>query len=234
MEVVMQLHDGLVREFNLLKDYCSQNGHAFRSVMGLKAARRGTLGEHDLAHGTVEFMTEVFNKQIKRVPSWDCYPHEIKSCLLREVWVTTLASVGEGFEGFIKPMRTKLWTGFVVRDPGDMQKLAVFSKSTPVYLSETVEWKSEWRYYVIKGEIRASACYEGDDAIEPDLFVVNSALKLIKDRAAAFCIDFGVLADGRTALVEVNDGWSLGWYLDNQVDVYFELLMTRYREIVES
>ncbi|MGM7644396.1 ATP-grasp domain-containing protein [Nocardia sp. JW2] len=44
-------------------------------------------------------------------------------------------------------------------------------------------------------------------------------------------MDFGVLANGDTALVEVNDGYALGAYRI-AADHYTELVMARWRELL--
>ena len=50
--------------------------------------------------------------------------------------------------------------------------------------------------------------------------------------ASAYAIDFGVLRDGRTVLLEVNDGYSLGRY-GCPPDAYVDVLGTRWAELVE-
>ncbi|MFN7976011.1 MAG: ATP-grasp domain-containing protein [Acidobacteriota bacterium] len=48
---------------------------------------------------------------------------------------------------------------------------------------------------------------------------------------AGYGIDFGVLADGRTALVEMNDGYGLGSYALDP-DLYTDLLVARWEELM--
>ena len=50
---------------------------------------------------------------------------------------------------------------------------------------------------------------------------------------AGFGIDFGVLLDGRTVLVEMNDGYSLGSYGLNAVE-YSELLEARWAQLANG
>ncbi|MBW8810364.1 MAG: ATP-grasp domain-containing protein, partial [Lysobacter sp.] len=51
---------------------------------------------------------------------------------------------------------------------------------------------------------------------------------------AAYGIDFGVLCDGQTALVEANDGYSLGAYKKISNAVYTDLVMARWAELVST
>lgn len=50
---------------------------------------------------------------------------------------------------------------------------------------------------------------------------------------SAYGNDFGVLANGETALVEANDGYALGAY-DIDADRYTELVLRRWSELVEA
>lgn len=48
---------------------------------------------------------------------------------------------------------------------------------------------------------------------------------------AAFAIDFGVLTDGQTALVELNDGFSIGTY-GLSGELYADFTAARWAELV--
>ena len=50
---------------------------------------------------------------------------------------------------------------------------------------------------------------------------------------SAYGIDFGVLSSGQTALIEVNDGYSLGAYAI-EAKSYTDLLMTRWHELLRT
>lgn len=54
-----------------------------------------------------------------------------------------------------------------------------------------------------------------------------------KDSSKAYCLDVGVLSTGETALIEVNDGFSVGMYGMSK-ELYAELLQTRWKELVEN
>lgn len=76
--------------------------------------------------------------------------------------------------------------------------------------------------------------YVGDPTISVNEEVVKEALALFEtsgEASAAYALDFGILADGKTALVEWNDGFSLGSYgLDRKS--YTDLLIVRWVEFV--
>jgi hypothetical protein len=50
---------------------------------------------------------------------------------------------------------------------------------------------------------------------------------------AGYGIDFGLLSSGETALIELNDGYSLGSYDLDSAD-YTDLLIARWEELVGS
>ena len=52
----------------------------------------------------------------------------------------------------------------------------------------------------------------------------------MKGAPAAYGLDFGVTADGRTLLVEANDGFALGCYGLDPV-IYAEMLEARWCEL---
>lgn len=76
-----------------------------------------------------------------------------------------------------------------------------------------------------------------DDMPEPDITIVQSAAKKMKlsGGPVAYALDFGVLDDGRTALVEANDGWALGYYKGTcSYKDFARLLHGRWTELTSS
>ncbi len=63
--------------------------------------------------------------------------------------------------------------------------------------------------------------------------IVVNAIKCLEESGeatAAYAIDFGVIEENQTALVELNDGFSIGSYgLDKAV--YTDLILTRWGEL---
>jgi hypothetical protein len=87
---------------------------------------------------------------------------------------------------------------------------AMIDDDCPIACSEVVEFESEWRCFVLEGRVLDVRRYKG---------TFRSS------------VDLGVLTDGRTAIVEVNDGYSLGAY-GLAAAHYAQLLQARWREIV--
>jgi hypothetical protein len=74
--------------------------------------------------------------------------------------------------------------------------------------------------------------YQGEVFRNPDPQVVQGALRdHSRISPAVYGIDFGVLTDGRTVLVEVNDGYSLSPYGLESME-HAELLEARWLQLV--
>lgn len=98
--------------------------------------------------------------------------------------------------------------------------------------SEVVEFVSEWRYFVRRHEIIGAGHYNGDPFTHPDAATVKKAVADYRVEAlVAYGIDFGVTADGRTLLVEVNDAYSLG-HVGLRPLPYANMLEDRWVELV--
>jgi hypothetical protein len=101
----------------------------------------------------------------------------------------------------------------------------------PVWCSELVDFVSEYRVYVCEREIVGIKHYSGDFRIFVDPKAIDAALLAYTTQPSAFGIDFGVTRDGRTLIVEQNDGFSLGSYGLHPV-TYAKLLETRWLELL--
>lgn len=129
---------------------------------------------------------------------------------------------------FIKPYKEiKAFTGFVVDDP---RLISLFSDrfEGEILVQDVIDIVSEYRVY-IKGDRIIGVCnYSGDPLIFPDpIFIqecVDFSVKIIDN--LSFALDFAVLANGETTLIEANDGWAIGNY---GVEPYYYYLFVRDR-----
>lgn len=115
---------------------------------------------------------------------------------------------------FIKPRSTiKAFTGFI---PTDEFSLGVFSHGYdgPIWMQTIVDIISEYRLYVSNHKIVGMKHYSGDPLIFPDSKFIRECFEHSKTvlNLHSYTLDFGVLADGSTILVEANDGWAIGNY----------------------
>ncbi|MEV0355501.1 ATP-grasp domain-containing protein [Nocardia sp. NPDC050697] len=177
------------------------------------------------------------------IPAPDDYPSSLREFRRREVWTATLGAVeralGDGSlpPTFVKPAdRRKGFTGAVCYSERDIAELGTVSRRQRVWCSEVVEWLAEHRVYVNDQRIVAVDRYAGDESVRLDLGVVRSAVAAYHRSGtapAAYGLDFGVLADKRTALVEANDGYALGAF-GITADDYTDLVVRRWCELLES
>ena len=73
--------------------------------------------------------------------------------------------------------------------------------------------------------------YRGDWHYHYDHSVLDYAVDNYRTDPAGYAMDFGVTDDGRTLLVEVNDGFALGCYGADPIQ-YAKLLSARWCELV--
>lgn len=173
----------------------------------------------------------------------DSYPQSLRKYLNRNVWESSIRNLllrsHENDIGniFVKPKsKAKLFTGFVINSNRDLYRLHGIAKDTDLYCSSVVNWLSEYRVFVNKSRIVGVRNYDGDKALTLNMEVVENAIydfEKSNQRTDAYGIDFGVLDDGRTALIEWNDGFALGSY-GLEKEIYTQLILTRWKEIVNE
>lgn len=196
----------------------------------------------DFIMGDIQVMLNAM-KQLGIVYSYNDYPECLKPYLHREIWESTMGEVrkrlfddlnGEvelGLNWFIKPKdRLKRFTGFVLETIDDLYKCAGAGNQTKLWCSEPVRFLSEYRCPVINGKVMGMYAAPGKDGPLPDMYVVLQMAKDFVGAPSAYALDVGVLSSGETALIEVNDGFSLGRY-GIPADVYTQLLQTRWEEL---
>lgn len=205
--------------------------------------RKLPLGAETFIAGDMDAMHGAMRQLGIPIPAPDDYPVCLRDFLRRRVWESTLGEVERGLEEgaasavFVKPaQRRKRFTGEVFYSERDVAVLGNVSRHQRVWCSEVVHWLVEYRVYVVDARIVAVDRYDGDGSVSLDLEVVEAAIADFHCSGAApraYGIDFGVLATGETALIEVNDGYALGAY-DIAADRYTELLLCRWRELLTS
>jgi hypothetical protein len=169
----------------------------------------------------------------------DSIPASLRDFAARRVWRSTLGEVRALFDGrenapvFIKPLPQdfKLFAGHVVSRFADLIKTGALPPETLVQCSESVPFASEYRCFVHRDEIVGARHYAGDWKLAPDWEMVQAGLEAFRERPIGCAMDWGVTPDGRTLLVEVNDGFALGAY-GFSPNLYAALLADRWAQIV--
>lgn len=210
----------------------------------------------DLVVGDFDW-TKMALKQLGcAMPAPRDYPKCLEHLLHRKIWSSTLGEVRDLLTAqslgqvFIKPkVDTKAFSAIIEpKDqmlntlldgiPGALDPLA---PDMAVHCAEVVDFISEYRVYVVDGEIRAICHYKGPEDDFLDESVIKEAVSTLCNSEegrdlTGMGMDFAVLKqpDGQilTCLVEVNDGYSLGLYPGLSGKDYTDLLISRWRRLV--
>lgn len=180
--------------------------------------------------GTVEYCRRFMALLNAAEPRHYSYPSELKRFLRRVINVRDVNNVPVGW--FIKPYLLKSFDGQIKTDATQVSGLA--------YCCPPVKFTFEWRYYVLRGKILGRSRYDDyDNEFEAPDDYVRSIISAFESAPSGYSIDVGMMEDGidnysGPALVEVNDGWALGYYRwgDMSEKDYLALVVERWREIV--
>jgi hypothetical protein len=174
------------------------------------------------------------------VPQFNAIPAELLPFAGRKLWQSTLGEVRAHVQDELKPIflkplpeNHKLFGGHVVARFRDLIETAGIDPKTPVSCSQAVEFASEYRGFVHRGELVGCKHYAGDFRVFPDFSVAESALSGWKEAPVACSMDWGVTRDGRTLLIEINDAYSLGCY-GLSAHLYAPMLADRWFEMTGS
>ena len=159
------------------------------------------------------------------------YPAELTDFRGREIRQIKLKDIRqEKIPVFIKPVEEKTAPGIVIHTQADLEDYKQLDPETEIYCSGVVNFISEWRCFLLYGKIVDIRFYYGSPDAECDRSVIDAAVKAYTNMPAGCAMDFGVTDDGRTLLIEINDGFSLGTYgLDETM--YARLLTARWAEL---
>ncbi len=189
-------------------------------------------------------MIEIFHA-LKSLNVQPPAPLNLPECLAayrgRRIWTTTFGELhqqfraGKGEAVFVKPLiDSKAFTGYVIANLADFEPTFHLSAKMQLQCSEVVEFVAEWRYFVHRQRIVGVGFYAGDVFQNPAPPVVRAAIDDYQREApVAYGIDFGVTADGRTLLVEVNDAFALGCYGLGSAE-YALMLEDRWQQVVSG
>ncbi len=192
-----------------------------------------------LVVGGVPIIQKALEKLGVPFPSLPSLPQSLGHYARRRIWEACLKDVRElvdsGRDVFIKPAANKLkqFPGHVIRNYGDLAVTAGFDDDTTVVCADVLEMVSEYRVYVTNKTVVGCRHYWGDFRKFPDFSVIDSAIAAFEEAPHGYAIDFAVLSNGETALIEVNDGFALGSY-GLQPMLYAALLEARWSELLDS
>lgn len=167
-------------------------------------------------------------------------PESLNKYTHRNIWKTTLGAIRKANRRvFIKPADIqKGFKGHVFSDRHDWFTRD-FKDNYAVLASEVVCFESEWRVYVLKKQIIGVRCYDGVYRRNPPppKALLENMVRDFKDAPAAYALDVGKMkmsnGGARMALVEVNEGFSLGNYGIPHIQ-YAKMVEARWKEMVRD
>ncbi|HDI3137159.1 TPA: ATP-grasp domain-containing protein [Vibrio cholerae] len=197
----------------------------------------------DLVVGNVHFVHRCLSALGITHECIDYYPECLRPFLHREIRslsameLVNLIQSSKKSDVFAKPKELKLFTGKVFSFNSNIDELLNLPPDTPLLVSPVKKFLCEYRIYIINHQIVASCRYDDnpDDDLAIDMGVVSSAIDELQRNSfepVAYCLDFGLLSNGKTALVEVTDGYALGRYRGINDSDYFKLLKLRWDQLV--
>ncbi len=194
------------------------------------------LGEQDIVVGGIGFARGAMKKLKLEVAELDSIPETVMDFAGRKVWQSTMGElrqrVNDGEAIFAKPRpdRTKAFVGRVYAEYKDLITTAHIDDDEPIDCAQPLEFKSEHRCFVMRGDPIGLRHYTGDPLALPDTAIIRNAIASYTDGPMGYAMDFAVTPEGKTLVVEVNDGYAIGAYGLPPLQ-YANLIKARWDEI---
>ncbi len=185
----------------------------------------------------VDITKKIFNKLNINHKELESYPSCLDPFLNRNIYILSIGEIKQliqsGESVFIKPQDKdrKLFEGIVIKELKDLDKVNFLIDPYEVYCSDLINFLVEYRVFIHNGKILDSRKYRGNFELNIDYNVVRNAMRSMKNAPVAYCLDFGLTDQGKTALVEVTDSWSMGHYGLDMLH-FVNMIIDRWNEIV--
>ncbi len=161
------------------------------------------------------------------------YPEELQDYFGRKLWKSTLHTVYNDetmWPVFVKPVLGKQFNGTFVKSLTDLVGIGS-QEDREVWCSEPVNFISEYRCFIKYGRLVDAKRYKGSFKVIPNFDIVEKCIQDFTNQPAAYSLDFGVTDDGRSLLIEVNDGFAIGSYGLDHLN-YAKVISARWHDLV--
>ena len=240
MKVFLQKHQGEFANINLQTAYLGfrERGYDTRFFEFAELDSLALDQESIVVGGIPVVLSAMRRLSIEPLPLFPI-PDELCAFAKRRIWTSTIGEVrGSFLEGerlFIKPLPLdrKLFNGQPLTSFRDLLLTSSLPMEYPILCSDLVNFRSEYRVFVIDREIIGMRFYHGDFRLFPDFKIIEAAVADYHSAPSAYGIDFGVTAAGETILVEVNDSYALGCYGLSPA-LYSALIERRWNELLPA
>lgn len=187
--------------------------------------------------GSISFVQAALKKLNLQIPEHNDYPDSLLKYYGRKITKSTIDIISnnpELWDVFVKPRgKLKKFTGRHIKTTYDLIGCGDREYDVPVWVSEPVRFITEWRVFVRYKEILGVKLYKGDWRNQYDYKIIEEAVNAYENAPAGYAIDFGLTADGRFLIVEVNEGYSIGNYGLFYID-YAKLISARWAEMTNQ
>lgn len=144
---------------------------------------------------------EVVRNAVRRITGNDLpifnYPEFLNGHLGRKVWLETLGKIRntpEMWPIFVKPAgQIKSFSGRLVHGVRNLIATKDLANDEQVWVSEPVQFISEWRCFVQNRGVIGCRHYRGDPLKFPDAKKILTMAYEWKEAPAAYCLDVGVV-----------------------------------------
>ncbi|WP_397363086.1 ATP-grasp domain-containing protein [Olleya sp. R77988] len=195
------------------------------------------IAESNIFLGSIDFIQTALKALNLDVPEHNDYPRSLAKYYGRNISESTIEKISnnpESWNVFVKPKGSlKKFTGRHVKSTYDLIGCGDREKNVPIWVSEPVDFISEWRVFVRYNEILGVKSYKGDWRSQYDYKIIEEAVNSYENAPAGYAMDFGLTKDGRFLIVEVNEGYSIGNYGLFYTD-YAKLISARWSEMTNQ
>lgn len=230
--------NGLLQHFGAAKTQDMVTHCSLRQIETFRqnGIANSRLKNNPIPVGSVEFCRAYATLLGVSLPEQNPYPPCLLPHLKRKIHSDIYGLVPAGM--FVKPKhQTKLFSGHIIGAFPSHETAPADIANTVVYVAEPVQWLSEYRYYVADGGLIGFSRYddgEADTNIPDEGFVADVIARLTHSGIRSAAIDFGVLVNVETALIEVNGPWAIGYYPSEAMSKlqYIDFLSRGWRDTI--
>lgn len=186
----------------------------------------------DVVVGWISIVKQALRKLNIEPPTEIDYPTELYGFYDRKLWQSTLHTIYNDdslYPVFVKPVLGKQFDGKLITKLADLNGLGA-QEDRKIWCSEPVDFIAEWRTFIRYDKIIDIRRYKGTFKACPDYDLIEKCVDAMFNKPAGFGMDFGLTKDGRTLLIEVNDGYAMGHYGLQAID-YAKLISARWHEM---
>ena len=147
----------------------------------------------DIILGGISLVRQRLNELGASLPDVE-HPDELTGFLGRKIWISNIDTINSSpdlWPVFIKPVKSKMFTGRLVRSTKDLIGCGSYENNAEIYCSGPVEFVSEYRCFVRYGRIMDIRSYGGNWKITPDSEIIEKCVASYKASPKGYALDLG-------------------------------------------